>query len=88
MLDSKLWQASKCVNAKTLQLVDDVVLFGSQNSAFLAAYTRTILREMAEDFCCGRLILYPSEAALRMIMWRADEVNVYYPSTFSACLDV
>lgn len=84
---STLGQASNCVNAETLQLVDDVALFGLQNPAFLAAYSRTILREMAEDFCDGHLILYPSEAALRMIMWRADEANVY-PSTLSGGLDV
>lgn len=30
---------------------------------------------MAEGFCRGRLILYPSEAALRMIILRAEMVN-------------
>ena len=47
---------------------------------YLAAYARTILREMAEGFCRGRLILYPSEAALRMIIIRAEMVNVYHPT--------
>lgn len=59
--------------------MDDVTLFGLQVAAYHADYGRTALREMAEGFCRKRLIVYPSEAALRMINLCADTVNVCLP---------
>ncbi|KAJ8444650.1 hypothetical protein Cgig2_023713 [Carnegiea gigantea] len=61
-----LREARKHINCTTWNLVCDVALF---------AYARTILREMAEGFCRRRLILYPSKAALQMIIIRAEMVN-------------
>ncbi|RAL53378.1 hypothetical protein DM860_007050 [Cuscuta australis] len=74
-----LKEARDHVDTETWELVDDVALFGSQiqfASCFLMSYTRCILREMAKNFCSGRLIIYPSEVALEVFRRRAKNIDV------------
>ncbi|XVF78245.1 hypothetical protein PTKIN_Ptkin14bG0115100 [Pterospermum kingtungense] len=65
---SLLKNAKQCLRADLFGIIDDVIVFEYHPPHDYRAFARHQLRNMASHIGAGRLILYPSEAALGLIV--------------------
>ncbi|KAI8566022.1 hypothetical protein RHMOL_Rhmol02G0006800 [Rhododendron molle] len=67
----RLKKVQKQLKHELFEQLDDIVVFSGLSTQYSKAITRLQLRDIANSMTTRGLIIYPSEAALKAILWKA-----------------